>query len=152
MDSDCLIKLVKASLKEMVCDHFTVMVPPLVIKEVVHDSKGQPDAAVVRANLEKELIRVSDAAQKAAKGEDAVYAVFQSGKYDAICSGDKRFIKRLRLLDVPYMTPGVLIVMLLKMGKISLQQAVEKLESLSPMISDDESATVKMFLENWRQE
>jgi len=150
MDSDCLIKLVKASLKEIVCRHFTVEIPPLVLKEVVHDSKGQPDANIVKTNLEKNLLAVSEDLPRAVKGEDAVYAVFQSGRYDAICTDDKRFIKRLRLVEAPYMTPGVLLVMLLKNRKISFQEALKKLESLSPMISDDESSTVRSFMETLR--
>ena len=152
MDSDCLIKLVKSSLKETVCQSFTVVIPTLVKREVVEDSRGQPDAMIVKDNLEKKLLSVSQQPQSPSKGEEAVFSVFQSGGYDAICSDDKRFVKRLRLFQVPYMTPAVLIAVLVKQGKITVHQALHKLESLSPMISDEEYSTVKVFLAGWRQE
>ena len=152
LDSDCLIKLVKSSLKEVVCRSFTIVIPPLVKKEVVEDSSEEPDAMVVKDNLEKKLLAVSKQKQTVSKGEDAVFTVFQSGRYDAICSDDKRFIKRLRLFQVPYLTPAVLIAVLLKKGKLTVHEALQKLESLSPMISEEEYSTVKAALANWRQE
>lgn len=152
MDSDCLIKLVKSSLKELVCAGYSVEIPSLVRKEVVEDSEGQADATVVRENLKKKLLTEVKSELHSAKGEDAVFSVFQAGKYDAICSDDKRFIKRLRIFQVPYLTPAVLIVLLLKDQKMTARQAFQKLESLSPMISDDEYRTVKEFLHNWREE
>lgn len=86
------------------------------------------------------------------KGEEAVFSVFQSGQFDAICSDDKRFLKRLRLFQVPYMTPAVLIAVLVNNGKLTVKQALQKLESLSPMISDEEYSTVRVFLAGWRRE
>ena len=152
MDSDCLIKLVKSSLKEIVCRSFTVVIPTLVKQEIVEDSPGQPDAMIVKDNLEKKLLSVGKQQQTVSKGEEAVFTVFQSGRYDAICSDDKRFIKRLRLFQVPYMTPAVLIAVLVKNGKMTVHQALQKLESLSPMISDEEYSTVKAVLANWGNE
>jgi hypothetical protein len=84
------------------------------------------------------------------KGEVAVLAIFQKGGFDAILSDDKRFVRRLRALDVPYITPAVCIVILLKQGKITLPEALEKLELLSPLISSDEYHTVKWALDTWR--
>jgi rRNA-processing protein FCF1 len=152
MDSDCLIKLVKSSLKETVCQNFTVVIPALVKREIVDDSRGQPDATIVKDNLEKKLLWESIGPRTVSKGEEAVFSVFRSGQYDAICSDDKRFLKRLRLFQVPYMTPAVLIAVLLKNGKLTVHQALQKLESLSPMISDEEYSTVKVFLAGWRKE
>jgi hypothetical protein len=57
---------------------------------------------------------------------------------------------RLRALDVPYITPAVCIVLLLKQGEITLPDALEKLELLSPLISSDEYNTVKWALDTWR--
>lgn len=88
----------------------------------------------------------------AEKGEEAVFTVFQKGKYDAICSDDKRFIRRLRVIDIPYITPAVFIAILLKNGKMTLKEAKEKLELLSPFVSEDEYYAVKLVLDNWRKE
>jgi len=151
MDSDCLIKVVKSSLKEIVCRSFAVTIPPAVKREVVDEAGEQPDAILVMKNIQKKLLTVSASSKSASKGEEAVFEVFQSSRYDAICSDDKRFIKRLRLYGIPYMTPAVLVAMMLKKAKISEEEALAKLESLAPMISDDEYLTVKAFLKNWRR-
>jgi len=63
---------------------------------------------------------------------------------------DGLFIKRLRLFDIPYITPSVFIAMLLKNGKLTLKEAHKKLDSLSPFVSEDEYNAVKLVLENWR--
>jgi hypothetical protein len=106
----------------------------------------------VSQNLESKLLSLSAQPRLASKGEEAVFTVFQSGRYDAICSDDKKFIKRLRLFRVPYLTPGVLIAALVKNGKLTLSEALDKLESLAPMVSEEEYSTVKLFLDGWRNE
>ena len=53
-------------------------------------------------------------------------------------------------MEVPYITPAVCIVLLLKQGKITLPDASEKLELLRPFISSDEYNTVKWALDTWR--
>jgi hypothetical protein len=146
MDSDCLIKLARSSLKEVVCRSFTVVIPPLVRREVVDKSRGRPDAEIVRKNLDSKLLSLSERRHPASKGEEAVFTIFQSGRYDAICSDDRKFIKRLRLFHVPYLTPAVLIAALVKNGKLTLKDAFEKLEALAPMVSEEEYATVRLFL------
>jgi hypothetical protein len=77
-------------------------------------------------------------------------SLYRQSKFDAVCSDDKKFIKKLRLLDIPYITPSVFIVILLKERILTVKDANERLDDLSPFISDDEYHTVKLVLENWR--
>jgi hypothetical protein len=56
MDADCLIKLTKSNLKEVICYNFSVIIPKLVKEEIVDNAKGHPDAAVIQKNLERKLI------------------------------------------------------------------------------------------------
>lgn len=151
MDSDCLIKLARASLKEVVCRSFSVEIPQLVKKEVIDDASGQPDAARIRENVESHLLSINEQKPGGSKEEEAVFSVFQSGHYDAICSDDKRFIRRLRMFSVPYVTPAVLITLLLREGRVELAEAYEKLKALAPMISEEEHTVVKLALDNWRK-
>ena len=148
MDADCLIKLTKAKLKELVCKNFTVIIPQTVKKEVIDNALGHPDAVILRENLEKDLLTVNKLRSSSKKGEDAIFAIYKHGEFDAICSDDKRFIKRLRLFDIPYITPSVFIAVLLRSGKLTINEACKKLDLLSPFISDDEYNTVKLILEN----
>ncbi|MBI3606109.1 MAG: hypothetical protein HY202_08815 [Nitrospirae bacterium] len=151
MDADSLIKLTKANLKELVCHHFTVMIPQLVKEEVIDHAGEYPDSEVIKENLEKRLLKIITHTSSSKKGEEDVFAIFRQGKYDAVCSDDKKFIKRLRLFDIPYVTSAVFIPMLLKEGKLSIIQAEEKLESLFPYIGDDEYYAIKEVLSRWRK-
>jgi rRNA-processing protein FCF1 len=170
MDADCLIKLTKAGIKEAVCAHLSVVIPQLVRHEVIDMGGNHPDSKVIKNNLDKGLLSLSESdidtleatsstdskdsiGSKGvidSKGEDAVLATFLNGGFVAICSDDKRFIRRLRALDVPYITPAVCIVILLKQERITLPSAREKLGLLAPFISSDEYYTVKWVLDTWR--
>ena len=150
MDADCLIKLTKAGLKEAVCVHLSVTIPQIVKHEVVDLGKNHPDSMMIKDNLGKGLLSLSGVETPDVKGEEAVLAVFQSGGFDAVCSDDKRFVRRLRALGVPYIPPAVCVFLLLKQGKVNLPDALEKLELLSPFISSDEYHTVKWALDTWR--
>ena len=63
------------------------------------------------------------------KDEDEVFTIFQKKEYDAICSDDKRFIKRLRMLDIPYITPAIFIAILLKNRKLKIEDAYKSYKS-----------------------
>ena len=152
MDADCLIKLAKSSLKEFVCRNFSVAIPTIVEKEIVVDLKKHPDAVLIKQNIETDLLAVTESKGSAERGEDAIFEVFQAGQYDAICSDDKKFIKRLRIFNIPYLTPAVLIIVLLKNKTIHVETALHHLESLLPMISEEEYSTVKVIIENRRWE
>ena len=60
MDADCLIKLTKAGLNELVCRHDTVMIPDMVRQEVVDSGKvkGCDDAVAVEKNISADFISV----------------------------------------------------------------------------------------------
>ena len=149
MDTDCLIKLTKSKLKELVCKNFSVTIPLLVKEEIIYNAQEHHDAVIIRENIENKLITLNTISLSTKKGEDAIFSIFQQGEYDAICSDDKRFIKRLRFLNIPYITPAVFIALLLKQGKLTIKDAREKLDCLSSFVSDEEYNVTKAILENW---
>jgi len=151
MDADCLIKLTKAKLKEIVCNNFSVFIPQAVENEVVDNAGEHPDAIIIKKNINDNLLSVTQQRLSHHKGEDAVFALFQQKKFDAICSDDKRFIRRIKSFDVAYITPAVFIVILLKQGALTLNEAYRKLDLLSPFVSDDEYTIVKSALDHWRE-
>lgn len=151
MDSDCLIKLTKAKLKELVCNNFSIIIPQIVKNEVIDNAVGFPDAEVIKGNLDKGLITTASKKQAIGKGEDAALKLYKDGGFDAICSDDKRFIKKLRYFNIPFITPSVFIGILLKKKKLTLKDARKKLDILSYFISDDEYNTVKIILDTWRK-
>ena len=150
MDADCLIKLTKSNLKELVCNNFSVVIPQTVKEEVVDDAEAYPDARIIQRNIDTGLLAISKMHAYAEEGEEAVLGIFTQGKFDAVCSDDKRFIKRLKMFEIPYITPVVFVAILLKKGKITVKEARKKLDLLLPYISEDEYNTVKLVLDNWR--
>ena len=151
MDTDCLIKLAKAHLKESVCAAFEVVIPSRVRQEVMSNAAEHPECSVVKANLDRGVLSEVPEDKRGVKGEDAALAVYRSGAYAGIASDDKRFIKRLQLLGVPYITPAVFILLLVMQARLGVEEGLARLGQLSPMISDDELAIVKLKLENMRQ-
>ncbi|MBA4390995.1 MAG: hypothetical protein C0399_08655 [Syntrophus sp. (in: bacteria)] len=150
MDADCLIKLTKANLKEIVCKCYAVFTTQTVKKEVVDDGEGRVDALVIDANIRKGLLSVDSHIGPTEKGEESVYALYRADKFDAVCSDDKRFIKKLRLLGIPYITPAVFVVALMRDGQLTAAEAEKKLDALSPFISSDEYLTVQLSIRGRR--
>lgn len=152
MDADCLIKLTKARIKEEVCRAFRVFIPGNVCREVLRNATEHPECGVVLANLQSGALVEVESRKLAGKGEESVLDAFQTGSYAGIASDDKRFIKKLRILGVPYITPAVFVLLLTSRAGLSVSAALEMLERLAPLISDDEVAVVRLKLESRRRE
>ena len=152
MDADCLIKLTKAQLKEPVCAAFRIAIPFEVRREVMANAASHPECDVVQANLKRGALTEVPKHRRSMKGEEAVLVVYRTGAYAGVASDDKRFIRKLRILGVPYITPAVFILLLATKAHVSVAEALEKLEQLGPMISNDELAVVRLKLESLREE
>jgi hypothetical protein len=124
--------------------------PALNARQVVDDAEAYPDAKIIQNNIDTGLLATSKMHAYAEEGEEAVFRIFTQGKFDAVCSDDKRFIKRLKMFEIPYITPVVFVAILLKKGKITVKEARKKLDLLSPYVSEDEYNSVKLVLDNWR--
>lgn len=147
MDADCLIKLTKGQAKELACRAFTVVVPERVRREVVEDGAGHPDAAVVARNIAEGLLTVAPGGSVRQKGEEAALALFGQGGFDGICSDDRRFVARLRMQGIPYLTPAVLILLLVKTGRLSGREGAARLAAIAPFVSSEEYAVARLRLE-----
>lgn len=151
MDADCLIKLTRAGLKEHVCRWFTIAIPSRVRVEVVEQGSRHPESAVVARNLAQGLIREVQGPE-VERGEEAAAELYRQGGFHAIASDDRRFVRRLHTESVPYLTPGVLLFLLARDGQISLAEAYRALARLTPMVSNEELAVVKMKLEGLHED
>ena len=149
MDADCLIKLTKARLKEAVCAAFEVEVPSWVCREVIRNASEHPECIVIAENLANGLLREVAVPDEYTKGEDSTLAVYRTGGYEGIASDDKRFVRKLRLLGIPYFPAAVLLLLLVKAGHMTVVEGSQQLERLAPMVSDDEVVVVKLKLESF---
>jgi len=149
MDADCLIKLTKAGLKELVVIKYSVFIPESIKREVVDAGKKKDcvDAFAVEKNIESELIAVIDATVKVEKGDQALIAVYRNEDYDAIATDDVRLSHHLKALNIPFILPGLILYRLLKDGKTDYKTTLSALYQLSEFISEDEFATVRLLME-----
>jgi len=149
MDADCLIKLTKAGLKELVGTKNTIVIPNLVKREVVDagKEKGCLDAFAVEKNIESKMITVIDAPSGAEKGDQALVEIFRKENYDAIATDDVKFSRQLKAYNIPYILPGLILYWLLKVEKIDYQAALRALHQLAEFISEDEFSTVRLLME-----
>ena len=149
MDADCLIKLTKAGLKELVVLKCDVFIPGPVKREVVDAGKKKecPDAFAVEKNIESKLIAVIDAPATIEKGDHALIALYKKEAHDAVATDDGRLARQLKSLNIPYILPALILYRLLKDGKTDYKTTVWALRQLSEYISDDEFATVRLLME-----
>ncbi len=152
MDADCLIKLVKAGLKELVCTNFTVSIPYIVRKEVVDAGKANnhPDALVVEQNINNGVISVIEDSARYKGGDEALIASFKREQFDAIATDDVKLLRSLKALRFPFILPGIIIVRLRRDGLLGQSSAHEALERLAEFISEDEYSTVRLLLGDLR--
>jgi len=146
MDADCLIKLTKAGLKELVCDRWAVHIPDLVRRETTRAAPRLADAVRIKENIGAGRILVASGSTRSRKGEEAALALFKAGAFEAIATDDTRFARRLRGLGVPFTVPGVIIVKLYLEGAMTRVEASRALQDLAPLISADERAAAELML------
>ena len=149
MDADCLIKLTKAGLKELVVLNFDVFIPEPVKSEVVDagKNKGCSDAIAVEKNIDSQFIAIIETPVEVVKGDQALIALYEKDVHDAVATDDTRLTNRLKSLNIPYILPGLILYRLLKDGKTDYKTTIRALQKLSEFISDDEFATVRILLE-----
>jgi rRNA-processing protein FCF1 len=150
MDADCLIKLIKAGLKESICRQYEIFIPFIIKKEVVDagKKKGLPDAELAEKNIQKGIIRlVGKEPSGHIRGDRALVDNFKRGSYNAIATDDAKLTRLLRATGIPYILPGLFIYSLHQRNIIDRKAALKWLEDLSNFISEDEYSMIKFLLE-----
>jgi len=149
MDADCLIKLTKAGLKELVGAKDTIIIPEIVKKEVVDSGKlkGCADAYVVEKNIGKKMIAIIETSSNYTEGDQALIALFQKNEYDAVATDDKKLTRLLKTYSIPFILPGLIIYQLFTNDLIDKKTALRSLKQLADFISEDEFSTVRLLME-----
>ena len=150
MDADCLIKLTKAGLKEFICKHEEITIPVEVKIEVVDvgKEKGHPDAELVEKNITKGLVSLAKGITTGhLKGDAALIATFNKGRYGAIATDDAKLIRMLGSAGIPYILPALLVYSVYKRGLIDQRTGMNWLSRLSTFISEDEYTMTKLLME-----
>ena len=149
MDADCLIKITKAGLKDLVVDANLLFIPDLVKREVVDTGKdkGCADAFIVEENIEAQRITVVESTTQYPDGDEALVALFHADKYDAVATDDAKLVRKFRMRNIPHVLPALLLHRLCRQKLITKEVALGRLGQLAEFISDEEYSTVKLLLE-----
>lgn len=149
MDADCLIKLTKAGLKEMVAEANALFIPAAVKKEVVDTgkNKGCADAFIVEENIAAQKITVVESTTHYPEGDEALVALFQADKYDAVATDDAKLVRKFRMRNIPHLLPALLLYRLWRQKLMTKDGALGRLEQLAEFISEEEYSTVRLLLE-----
>ena len=151
MDSDVLIKLTKASIKDFVASGFEVYIPTDVRRETVDEGKvrGYADAHIIEENIASGKLKLAGAKRDGPVekligslnllgGEADSLRLFRQGNYGAIVSDDRRFVGLIEGLGITYMTPTALLLYLWRIGSASKAQTRMCVEKIKPYISAEE--------------
>jgi len=149
MDADCLIKLTKAGLKELVSNKDNVSIPEPVKREVVDAGKKKQcsDAFAVEKNIESKMLAVIDLPMHIEKGDQALIAIYREEDYDAIATDDTKLTRQLKALNIPFILPALVLYRLLKDSKIDYKTTLWALQQLAEFISEDEFSAVRLLME-----
>ena len=149
MDADCLIKITKAGLKDLVGDRCIIFIPGVVQREVVDagKEKGCADAFVVEKNIEAKVITIAETFLNHTNGDEALIALFRKEEYDAVATDDAKLTRLLRIKNIPFMLPGLIFYQLLQDKMIDSKTALWALRQLAEFISEDEYSTVRLLME-----
>ena len=150
MDADCLIKLARAGLKDLVGGTYTICISSKVVQAEVVEAgkkKGCTDAVLVEKNIETKVIRITIGISNYTKGDEALVDLFQKAEYDAIATDDAKLTRRLKAHSIPFILPALIIFQLSQDNTIEKKTALWALKQLAPFISEDEHATVRILME-----
>jgi len=145
LDSDALIKLTYSKAIFMVCKTFNCLITNEIKEETVEEGKKRfyPDALVIEKLIKDNLVKIRDPKRKPSikedfgKGEKSVLGLYHSTRNSIIVSDDSAFIKHLEDKNIQFFVPADLIILLKKLNKISLKDAVYFLDGMRVFIKEE---------------
>lgn len=149
MDADCLIKLTKAGLKELVAGENSIFISDVVKYEVVDagKEKGCPDAIEVEKNLDARIIKIIETYSDHLKGDEVLIDLFSNAEYDAVATDDVKLTHLLMMKNIPFVLPALILYFLVREKKIDKKTGLGALKQLAEFISEDEYSTVRLLME-----
>lgn len=156
IDSDALIKLTRAGMKELLVTAFSVCIPQAVAVETASDDMctRYPDAVVIKDNLEKELLHVVNLPQKSFPelilfrgGDRDIAHCALNGGYAAVVTDDAYLLEKLKASGISVTVPAAMIIAVGRKYRLPVSEVLSYLSALQPYISQDEYATYLLIIE-----
>ena len=149
MDSDSLIKITKAGLKELIVNKVGISIPKVVKREIVDagKEKGCTDAFVVEKNINSNIVTIVESSSNYSSGDHALIDLYRKEDFYAVATDDLKLTRHLRAYSIPFILPGLIIYQLFKNKKIKMKTALWALQQLAEFVSEDEFSTVRLLME-----
>ncbi len=154
LDSDALIKLTYAKAIVIICKTFNCLITNEIKEETVEEGKKRfyPDALVIEKLIKDNLVKIRSPKRKLnikeetefganfvgfGKGEKSVLGLYQSTRNSIVISDDSAFIRHLEDKNIPFFIPADLIILLKKLNKINLKEAMYFLDGMKVFIKEE---------------
>lgn len=156
LDSDALIKLTHSEAIFKICETFNCLITNEVKEETVKEGKKRfyPDALTIEKLIKGNFVKIRDSKRKPGikedaqtefgtsfvgfgKGEKSVLELYRSTRNSIIVSDDLAFIRHLENENIPFFIPFDLIILLKKLNKISLKEALYFLDKIKVFIKEE---------------
>jgi len=154
VDADALIKFTHAKIIQIICSIFDVIITKEIESEVVTEGKKRlyPDAFEIETLIQKKLIIVKSPRNKKTikeslgMGEKSLLDLARSMKSTMIISDDSAFLRCLEKQNMSYIIPSDMIIVLTKLHKIKVHEALTYLEYMKPWIKKQSYDEIKKEL------
>jgi len=154
VDSDALIKLTRAGMKELLVSTFSVCVPTAVAAETTAMIARYADAMTIRQNLDRGLLNVvplpgtpcPELVLFRGGDRDVVHCALAGG-FAAVVTDDACLLEKLRTLGVSVTVPAAMIIAVGRKRRMPAEEVLAYLGALQPYISEDEYTTYRLIME-----
>ncbi len=154
LDSDALIKLTRAGIKELLVTTFSVCVPPAVVAETTSMMTRYADAVTIRQNIDSGRLKPVPVPKEPCpklvlfKGGDRDVAhCALAGGFAAVVTDDAYLLEKLKALGVSVTVPAAMVLAAGRKNRLPVEEVFSYLASLQPYISEDEYTTYRLILE-----
>ncbi|MCX9013834.1 MAG: hypothetical protein OIN89_03410 [Candidatus Methanoperedens sp.] len=161
LDSDGLIKLIKAGCYHKLFKHFACSITKEVYEETVirgmermYDDAFQIEELIKKGLLNIEKTKNNQQARRilkntsVGKGESSSLHLFLNANAMVIISNDRAFLNLLEQNNIPFIIPADLIVRLYELNMISKDEATDALFQIKPYVNKNSYNNAKANLED----
>jgi rRNA-processing protein FCF1 len=145
IDSDAMIKLMKASALQTFAENFECFITKEIEEEVVTAGKIklQADARQIEELIQAKCISVIES-NRTRKGERSIYWLYRQTKNAVIISDDKKFANKLVDENVEIITSADCLRLLVSHGFMQAKDALQKLDNMKPLITKKAHETTRI--------
>ncbi len=160
MATDAMVKLTKAGATEPVSKAHEMILAPAVQREAIEQGKagGHGDALLIEQNVRGGRValrggrrlaqaEVLVASMRLSPGEEDALRLYLTARADVVVSDDFDFLRKLRSLQVPMLTPAALLVDMVQEKALTKDAGLRLLQQLAPHIADEEYFVARTAME-----